>query len=120
MNFNITKSLVMLFIRISAGLMFFTISTVIFAQSPSRITEEGREILTYPFDDPSPVVTVSSKTTKIFPYTTFDGYSKENKKKKWKVVKLENDYVEVYVMPEIGGKIGELSRNRPARNYLSQ
>ena len=95
----------MLFVRISAGLMFLTISTVISAQSPSRITEEVREILTYPFDDPSPVVTVSSKTTKIFPYTTFEGYSKEGRKQKWKVVKLENDYVEVYVLPEIGGKI---------------
>src|SRR5688500_20274056 len=78
------------------------VPTVILAQSPSRITEEVREILTYPFSDPSPVVTVSTKTSKIFPYTTFEGYSKEGKKQKWKVVKLENDYVEVYVLPEIG------------------
>jgi tetratricopeptide (TPR) repeat protein len=75
------------------------------AQTPSKVTEEVREIFTYPFNDPNPVVTVSTKLSKIFPYTTFDGYSKEGKKQKWKVVKLENDYIEVYVLPEIGGKI---------------
>ena len=92
-------------LRISACSLFLIISTFAFPQSPSRITEELREILTYPYDDPSPVVTVSSKTSKIFPYTTFEGYSKEGRKQKWKVVKLENDYIEVYVLPEIGGKI---------------
>ena len=92
-------------LRISGCSLFLIISTFAFPQSPSRITEELREILTYPYDDPSPVVTVSSKTSKIFPYTTFEGYSKEGRKQKWKVVKLENDYIEVYVLPEIGGKI---------------
>lgn len=73
-----------------------------FAQSPAKVTEEVREILTYPYNDPNPVV---SNTSKIFPYTTFEGYSKDGTKQKWKVVKLENDYIEVYVLPEIGGKI---------------
>ena len=92
--------------RILAPLfLFIVVSPVTLAQSPARITEEVREILTYPFSDPSPVVTVSSKTTKIFPYTPFEGYAKEGRKQKWKVVKLENDYIEVYVLPEIGGKI---------------
>ena len=91
--------------RLIASVLLLIISPIAFSQSSSRITEEVREILTYSFDDPSPVVTVSSKTSKIFPYTTFEGYSKEGKKQKWKVVKLENDYIEVYVLPEIGGKI---------------
>lgn len=79
---------------------------IILAQSPSRIIEEEREIITYPFDDPDPVpINTSSKLTKIFPYTPFEGYSSDAKKQKWKVVKLENDYVEIYVLPEIGGKI---------------
>ena len=91
--------------RVIACLLIVLVPTILLAQSPARITEEVREILTYPFDDPSPVVTVSSKTSKIFPYTTFEGYSKEGRMKKWKVIKLENDYVEVYVLPEVGGKI---------------
>ncbi|HKZ36599.1 MAG TPA: DUF5107 domain-containing protein [Chryseolinea sp.] len=87
-------------------LILYLISDIAFAQSPSRITEEEREILTYPFNDPNPVpISTDSKLAKIFPYTPFDGYSKEGKKQKWKVVKLENDYIEVYILPEVGGKI---------------
>jgi Flp pilus assembly protein TadD len=74
------------------------------AQAPSRITEEERELITYAYGDPNPVA-INPKTDKIYPYTLFEGYSKTGKKQKWKVVKLENDYIEVYVLPEIGGKI---------------
>lgn len=92
-------------VRAAFSVTFSILSTIVWAQSPAKITDEVREILTYPFDDPNPVVTVSNKLSKIFPYTTFEGYSKEGKKQKWKVIKLENDYIEVYVLPEIGGKI---------------
>jgi hypothetical protein len=74
------------------------------AQSPSKITQEERELLTYPYSDPNPVA-IHLKTSKIYPYMLFEGYSKTGKKQKWKVVKLENDYIEVYVLPEAGGKI---------------
>jgi hypothetical protein len=84
-------------------LSFFIIAGA-WAQSSSRITEEERELLTYPYSDPSPVA-INPKTAKIYPYTLIEGYSKTGKKQKWKVVKLENDYIEVYVLPEIGGKI---------------
>src|SRR5690242_12528018 len=87
----------------STCLSFFMIANA-WAQSPSRISEEERELLTYPFSDPSPVG-INPKTAKIYPYTLIEGYSKTGKKQKWKVVKLENDYIEVYVLPEVGGKI---------------
>src|SRR5690606_22855611 len=72
----------------------------------ARITEEETELLTYPYSDPNPVpVFTKSRKDKIYPYHLFEGYSTTGIKKKWKVVKLENDYVEVYVLPEIGGKV---------------
>jgi hypothetical protein len=74
------------------------------AQQPARITEETRQILTYGFDDPNPVA-INAKTAKIYPYFLFEGYSKEGKMQPWKIVKLENDYIEVYVLPQVGGKI---------------
>ncbi len=95
----------MIYTRFAACLFLSVLPIILSAQTPSRITEESREILTYPFDDPNPVVSVNTKSAKIFPYTTFEGYSNEGRNQKWKVVKLENDYVEVYVLPEIGGKI---------------
>jgi len=78
--------------------------TKAFPQSPSKISQDERELLTYPYSDPSPVPFIG-KTERIYPYTLFEGYSKAPKKQKWKVVKLENDYIEVYVLPEVGGKI---------------
>jgi Flp pilus assembly protein TadD len=87
----------------STCLFIFTLLSAS-AQSPARITEEERELVTYPYSDPNPVG-INLKTSKIYPYTLFEGYSKTGKKRKWKVVKLENDYIEVYVLPEVGGKI---------------
>jgi len=73
------------------------------AQS-ATITEEVRQLDTYGFGNPNPVP-ILTENPKIFPYFKFEGYSHTSKKKKWKVVKLENEYIEVYVLPEIGGKV---------------
>lgn len=70
----------------------------------ATITEEQRTLLTYPFDDPDPVPILTSNT-KIYPYFKYEGYSLEGREEEWKVVKLENDYVEVYVLPQVGGKV---------------
>src|SRR5690606_18372785 len=72
----------------------------------ARITEEETTLTTYPYSDPNPVPAFTkARKTKIYPYNLFDGYSTKSVEQKWKVVKLENDYIEVYVLPEIGGKI---------------
>jgi len=72
----------------------------------ARITEEERILTTYPYSDPNPIPAFTKpRKAKIYPYHLFDGYSTTSVKQKWKVVKLENDYIEVYVLPEIGGKV---------------
>ncbi len=76
----------------------------LFAQK-AVITEETKEFVTYPFSDPNPNPILMESKFKIYPYHSFDGYSQVSIKKKWKVVKLENDYIEVYILPEIGGKV---------------
>ncbi|WP_190810816.1 DUF5107 domain-containing protein [Flagellimonas sp. S3867] len=70
----------------------------------ATITEEVRQLDTYGFGTPNPVP-ILTENPKIFPYFKFEGYSHTAQKKGWKVVKLENDYIEVYVLPEIGGKV---------------
>ncbi|MBT2160783.1 DUF5107 domain-containing protein [Zobellia barbeyronii] len=73
------------------------------AQSIS-IKEEIVSIDTYDFGEPNPVPLLVNNT-KIHPYFKFEGYQHKPKKKEWKVVTLENDYIKVMVLPEIGGKI---------------
>ena len=34
-----------------------------------------------------------------------DGYTDKGINKKWKVVKLENDFISLTVLPEVGGKV---------------
>lgn len=75
------------------------------AGQKASITVETRAILTYPFSDPDPVPVLAEKKSEIYPYFTFGGYSLKAKMQNWKVVKLENDYVEVYILPEVGGKV---------------
>lgn len=56
---------------------------------------------TYPYSDPDPI----PKFELIYPYFRFDGYTDKAVNKNWKVVELENDYIKVMILPEIGGKI---------------
>ncbi|WP_299316761.1 DUF5107 domain-containing protein [uncultured Maribacter sp.] len=73
------------------------------AQSIS-IKEEILSLETYGFGEPNPVP-ISAENPKIFPYFKFEEYEHTSKKQDWKVVTLENDYIKVQVLPEIGGKI---------------
>lgn len=73
----------------------------------STIREDIRTIKTYPFSDPSPVPTlaINQKVSPFYPYYVFDGYTNVAENKEWKVVTLENEYISVTVLPEVGGKV---------------
>lgn len=80
------------------------------AQSPptsvgtARISEEVITLSTYPFSEPNPVP-ILSRDARLYPYHSFDGYSTTPEPREWNVVRLENDFIEVYVLPEAGGKV---------------
>jgi predicted Zn-dependent protease len=71
------------------------------AQQKAIIKEYAKSFKTYLFSDPDPVPEVG----RIYPYYRFDGYTNSSIQKEWKVVELENDYIKVMILPEIGGKI---------------
>lgn len=75
------------------------------AGQKATITLEKRDILTYPYNDPNPVPILTERRDEIFPYHSFQGYSVKGTVQKWDVVKLENDYIQVWVMPSDGGKV---------------
>jgi tetratricopeptide (TPR) repeat protein len=83
---------------------FILLSSILSGQKAS-ITVESREILTYPYSDPNPVPILAEGREVIYPYHSFNGYSLKGQMQKWKVIKLENDYIEVYVLPSDGGKV---------------
>ena len=72
-----------------------------FAQQKATVREYSKIFTTYPFSDPNPIPQMG----KIYPYFRFDGYTDKPVQKEWKVVELENDYIKVMILPQIGGKI---------------
>jgi Tfp pilus assembly protein PilF len=80
------------------------LSQLLMGQKAS-ISMESRDILTYPYNDPNPVPVLAQGNTEIFPYHLFNGYSLRGEMRKWDVVKLENDYIIVYLLPGDGGKV---------------
>jgi len=74
------------------------------SEDSAQITEEIRSLKTYPYSNPNPIP-ILTKDSRLYPYHSFNGYSHEGSPQDWKVVKMENDHIEVYVLPEVGGKI---------------
>ena len=70
----------------------------------ARISEEERVLDTYPFSDPNPVPVLATDR-RLYPYHTFEGYAATPEPREWRVVRMENDLIEVFVLPEVGGKV---------------
>lgn len=76
----------------------------------ATIQEERMTFKTYPYaaPDPAPIMTRSNiwtRSTTLYPYTFFDEMSKEGKNQDWNVIRLENDYLRLYISPADGGKL---------------
>ena len=87
--------------------------------SRATLREETRVIRTYPFGDPDPVpILARNRNAAIYPYFRFDGFSSEGRDQEWKVVRLENDYLIVDVLPEVGGKVLGAIEKSTGRDFL--
>ncbi|HEV7330819.1 MAG TPA: DUF5107 domain-containing protein [Flavisolibacter sp.] len=77
-----------------------------FSQKAS-VKESKQVIKTYPFSDPNPVppMVVNHKIARFYPYFMFDGYTTRSTDTAWNVVELENDYIKVKILPDVGGKV---------------
>ena len=74
---------------------------MLLGQNPASVKESTKTFKTYPFSDPNPIPSKSL----IYPYFRFDGFTDKPMDKQWKIVELENQYIKLMVMPEVGGKI---------------
>jgi len=80
----------------------------------ATVREELMEMPTYPFSDPDPVPNIG----RIYPYFDFSGFTDKPLMQKWKMVILENDYIEVFVCPDIGGKIWGAKEKSTGKDFL--
>lgn len=71
----------------------------VFAQT---VTVKDTVYTTYGFSDPNPIPLTSGN---VYPYHKYETFAFEPEQRNWKVVVLENEWIRVRVMPEIGGKI---------------
>ena len=80
----------------------------------ATVTEEKTTFKTYPFSDPEPMPLIGS----IYPYFRFQGFSVEGRTQDWNTVRLENPYVKVLVMPDVGGKVWGAVEKSTGREFL--
>ena len=80
----------------------------------ATIKEEQQVVKTYPLPEPDPAPIMARLRsrghfygggTRVYPYTYYDKYSKESKDMTWNVIHMENPYIEVFQLPQIGGKV---------------
>uniref|UniRef100_UPI003216E1F0 DUF5107 domain-containing protein n=1 Tax=uncultured Draconibacterium sp. TaxID=1573823 RepID=UPI003216E1F0 len=93
--------------------VLFLFSNSLLAQN-ARIFEKKMMFKTYPYSDPDPV----AKMTKFYPYYRFDGMTVNSTEKEWNFVVLENDYIIVYVAPEMGGKVWGAIEKSTGRDFI--
>jgi hypothetical protein len=73
-----------------------------YAQSDANFREYNKSFTTYPFSDPNPD---PNPAALIYPYFRYDGFTDKPIQKDWKVVELDNDFIKVIILPQVGGKI---------------
>ena len=78
------------------------------------IKEKMLNMKTYMFSDPDPVPNIS----RIYPYFRFDEYATSSENRDWKMVILENEYIKVYVCPDVGGKIWGAIEKSTGKEFL--
>ncbi|MEE4213545.1 MAG: DUF5107 domain-containing protein [Bacteroidales bacterium] len=82
-------------------LAFMALMSLQLFSQKATIYEEQKEMITYPFGDPDPIATPG----KIYPYFRFDAYSLDPVNEDWNMICLENEWIKLWVAPELGGKV---------------
>ncbi|WP_036669896.1 DUF5107 domain-containing protein [Pedobacter borealis] len=83
-------------------------------QEAASIREYKKAFKTYPFSDPNPIPSF----THIYPYFRYDGFTDKPVQKEWKVIELENAYLKLTILPEIGGKIWSAIEKSTGKSFV--
>lgn len=115
-------SIVALAIALISGL-WNSSSYALSGDEQAAVRETREELKTYPFSDPDPVPIFArsglwGKGSRLYPYSFFSGFSDQAERRPWSVVRLENPYISVAVLPEVGGKVWGATDKTSGREYL--
>jgi tetratricopeptide (TPR) repeat protein len=92
-------------------IFFLMFPGLILAQSPVIISETDEVIPTYLAGppDPNPMFFFGKQSQgaegRIYPYPLYDNLTNVKSNKKYHIVYLENEYVKISILPEIGGRL---------------
>lgn len=103
--------------------VFFSGCQDMSSSGQATIQEKTEVIKTYPFSDPDPVPILARSnmwghSAKLYPYYFFDRFSKTGKDQEWKVVWMENPYIKVSVLPQVGGKIWGAAEKLSNKDFI--
>ena len=87
------------------------------------ISEKSEVFKTYPFGDPDPVPIFARSTmwgagARLYPYYFFNKFSGTGADQEWPVVRLENPYISVAVLPKVGGKVWGATDKTTGKEFL--
>ena len=85
------------------------------AQQNTVVREYKKVFTTYPYSDPNAIPDPGSK---FYPYFRYDGFTDKPIQKKWKVVELENDFIKIMILPEVGGKIWSAVEKSTGKDFI--
>ena len=93
-------------------LLFVTAATAQVAKDTPRVWEAPLVIPTYELNPPNPYPALLDwqrrKWRPVYPYPFLDSLGTEKTNKSWKAVYLENEYLKVTVLPELGGHVYQI------------
>ncbi len=88
--------------------------------TPARVWEAALVIPTYELGppDPNPALLTSGSARPVYPYPVLDNLTDRRNQKSYKAVYLENEYLRVTVLPELGGHLYAIYDKTAKRDVL--
>jgi hypothetical protein len=89
----------------AVSLLLLVVSGVVSAQAPVTVREEKLVIPTWQIGPPSVHPSYPGPQGVIYPYTLNDVLTDRKADRAYDAVFLENEYVQILILPEIGGRV---------------
>ena len=100
---------------------FLFVLTASLVGQNATIREEKQVIKTYPFSGPDPSPIRSGRGgagQSIYPYFSFNQLSSKGVDQAWNFVRMENPYIEAFILPAVGGKLIGAVEKSTQQNFL--